>query len=559
MSKTIKFEFSANQLFERALVKSDEGNYLRALELINLATQKLTKEDIKNSLDFVIILERAQILLNMGLVESSLFEYFKTFHSKYKEELYLGLVNCFLRQGMIEHAVHYLNQGLEYADLSQNEEVSILQHILHSDIKYMNQECNIRLVRNSDDQQFDFAKFVMRQGDEKQAMQVLSQIKESSPYHKDACCMMALIYLSLNNVEQANEKLLEVKQKDNDLLYLVTLMQMHYSKQEFLKVDELAKTIDELGLDEYVDFRRIASAMAQVNKHELVLKYSQLVLQHTPYDREFMVFSAIAANNLNMVSSSHQKFINLCIIDPDDDIAKEYCKLVKSEPTMLVYTNNLQKDEYKSRFKKIEEILKIEDKNSQIESFRLDSKIVKWLFTTQANLCFEVACIIAQDIWWHDFVKDMLLSFNISVNLKKVFLNYYLVSKTVTIFKKTKIFTVDININSYLICLTPQLPVSLKSVNKTFVQAYWFVFSNLVFFKTDFEKKFYNTVDKLLKKIGKNHTKITNIPALCAVLAYHCKNVPEYKTKKKCIYLFDAEPKIFDDYMNIVKGDKKSD
>jgi tetratricopeptide (TPR) repeat protein len=563
MTKMIQFVNSATKLFETALKKSEEEDYLQALDCINRAIDLLPLKKRNTSIYYAIILEKADIYTQIDLHDYALLEYYQIIDCKeYRDEIYMGIISCFVRKNMLEHAQYFMSYAIKHKIMVESEDFHMFEFLLNSNIEFAEVSTPKQLL-NLDDKILLDAKREMRVKNHSRALNLLDTIKVDSHNFVQARCLESVIHIENYDITQAENSLNKVHKSTVDisvvdmieeasLFYLLTRLQVHFLKGELEQVEDLCNIVDKLNIQEYRDCKRVLFNMIAIGHHRLVFKYASKIADIYPYDVENTFVMAMSAFNLELFDVARHKFVELHTINRNNLVVKEYCKIAMQETGKIQYDNPVPKQPFEDYVQMVKDILAIK-KGKKSKALLPHKDIVEWLlYSKEYDLAYNVAIEIVGDKAWVGLVRKYLMSFDGDDYLKILLLHMYLYNNADNYYRKVnKVDNINVNINQYLIRLYPICPSILREIDLVFVDVYWLLCVHLLFYYTTkpFINKLYKKFEKFAQVFADVQDVYSDMGALAACFAYTYGDISIFSTHEKCIKVFGADKRLFDKYI----------
>ena len=595
MSEIIKFKSSKFQLLDNAIFKSSCGDYLQALDYINRALEFATDKDKCELSEFFCsaISVKAAIYEEMDLNKQALHQYFCLFNDSRRQTIFEGIIRCFVRLGMLEHAEYYISYAIsnhividgEFSEFLESLVAGLVRHEIpdSTDLFEYGELCNL------DEKIVEDAKEQLRQGNIEKGIKLLHSIRSHSDSYAEACCLIAFVHLENKEYERASlqlRELTESKYKDanfeyskKDLFYLITKSQESYFLDQFEQVDHYCDIIDRLQFSDYRDIKRILTNVKTLKKHKLVYKYSLMLEETVPFNIQNLYSIAISAFNIGNYEVARAKFFALYTIDTTNLIAKVYGEialmrslqglgvgsLVQKKLALSLVEIDYDDPYVQSIFEEHIETVQSILKNKRVAKSKMlfqHRDTVEWLlfFNPIWDLAYDVAFVVSDRFEWEWLVSKFLVSFDTDVKLKFFLLNFYLNINIDMFFKKTnKTYAINVNINSYLIEVFPICPKLLKNMDSSYCHAYWEVYCVLLFYYgvEPFDKKLYAKFEKFAKTFEPVQSEYNDEFAICACFAYHYGEIPLFSSAQKCIVQFGADSELFLKYNSYLSSQEK--
>lgn len=553
MSKVIRLKLDTTYYFDRALEKADESDFPACLD-------NLYKALSLDSDNIVIRLEIASTYADMGLLSVALKEYYKLLADYDSiDEVYIGIMNCFMKQDRINEAVYYLNLGIKNGALDESEEIIDVGGAgdePEKRFKVVDPRDNYDLVQ--------FAKKLMLSGENDYARQMLEPIDETSRQYIEATNYLSLIAMSDGDGERCLAYAEKVLEKEPENVYALA--------SAVMALDMLGRTedrdkavayLDSLDLTEIRDLTKAAVCMQNIHNGVLAAKYYERAIAVLPYDRVTNLCCALAESNLGNKARAKELIVRLIKIYPDDTVVRYYAREINRAEgaTAFDIMPAIPREEHDRRVEEIQSWLALRANiHAVTEALKTDEymrELIMWVFQSdEVSLQAGIGGFLAQDEEWQLFIRELLIDPDFHYRAKKECLQQFL--------KYSEYKSFSLVLSDVLLYFYPKIPKNVYSV--TLEDAYWSVYATLSFVDYAFDKKLNAAFRKLVSLMSEPEFRekyadaVDGLDAetLGAVLAHRAKINPIFDKPNDCCEVFGCQLTDFEAYAEMLDSVKKT-
>ena len=539
MAKISKLKNDAVYYFDKAVKLTEEGQYLQAIDLFYKAYEK-------DDGQLPITIEIANCYKMLEEYETALEFYYKVVANDSKNEhAFVGIITSLIALDRNSEAIYFINHCEGEKIIGDQYEV---------DVSSKTESFHI-LDRYDKSAVISLARRLMLSGEYEYAREILSNIPKQSPQYIEALNLIAMIYLGQEKYVNSALVCDEVLAISNEDIYALTskTVAMFYLKNKE-EVDKTVAIIEKVDPTDKTRVGKVAVCMQQIENDELALKYYLRLSKFKPYDRNTNLAVGILYHNLGENEKSHKTMVRLSKLYPGDEIVLFYAReLYYSQERFRVLFDLPQKEqerrlkEIESKLTKLKEVSKVTKYATNHEDFY---NLIKWLlFSDQIMFSSHVANFLAQHVFWHPLIREMLASSKVNYYPKRECLGTFLRFAT----KKSFVLYVQ----DVLQFIKPR-KIKCKDEIESAEIAYWNLYANLVFLLEDFNKD--------INKVYKHFCKVVNADyfkkemdgnAMSALFAFISELHPIFQKQKTASEIFGTTMEKLEDYIvayNITEG-----
>jgi len=525
-NKITKISTDIDYFFDKAIDKSESGDFESALELLRHAQQTFMPQSFSTQ-DIDIRLEIADLFIQMGLIDEAFREYLKLSGSGYYlDEIFFGLIKCATLKDAPMQASYYIKQGIElkaFDDGDDDPDGFDLEFLYEMCKSVPKRKFEVLSPRDTS-RALDMAKSLLYTMDTALAREVLIDIPKNSFQYIESRNYLALLELSegraIEGIEICNKIL---KKEPNDIYALSTkISALNILKREKER-DVLVKKLDGLNVEEWAEVSKVALCFCQINNSVLALKYLKRCLKYVPYDKDFLILKMLAEANLSEFREAKNTAVLLLIIYPQDSVISYYATDLDNDlpnaksynlmPELpqhirLIYAKIL--DDYVSKATSPDDFIKDTKNNPQL------SMSVSYAMTSgNSAIAGQLGVFLANSSIGYEIVKEYLSDTNFPTQAKKEIF--------VALLKKEKNpKKIHIVLGYQILWCKAKIPKTIKEsmLNNAFAEVY-----GAMFFLAELnEKKLVKEATAMLKILEKKGITLSaniNNNAIATVLA--CK------------------------------------
>jgi len=514
-NKIKKFSQDAEYYYEKALDKSDNGDYVGCLEFLRRA-QNLAGAPYCDD-DLALRVEIADTYAFMGLYEESNREYYRLTAFDYAlDEVYYGIIKNYAMLEMPEQAAYYLNFAVKSGILLPEDGFEPIDFSFLKDIE----PPRIRLVKKDDNAHIvQAARQLLSSFDTVFARKVLETVPESSEQYAEASNYLALIEISDGNVEEGLKVCERLLADDPADLYALTtkILALALCERKAEAFAALA-ALDAVGFNTWPETAKVALCAAQIGATATAYKYLLRSLTFMPYDRELLLLHALAAANLGKIREAKDAAVRLQTIYPQDAAARYYAREIdKAQEGAACF--ELVPALPKEECARLGDILERALENAgggaakfvrEMEKNEELNEAVSWGLYYSSALGVALGRTLARDPAGYSMVRELLVDPDFPVIPKKAIFAELL--------QDEKLREIQMSVHHQIQWYRPNIPKEAR--NKSLLNAYRKVYSALAFIDSDFDRKLNIWFKKLVEGYKKANVTEFSENAVAAVLAY---------------------------------------
>lgn len=296
------------------------------------------------------------------------FSYLTVCKNKARARAYNGLGACYYRMGDKETASYYFN--LQFGEAREAfYEYNEVATELFAD--YTDYKKNYKLVYPYDkadlSELFSETSALMRQGEYRQAADLLCEIPETSSYYRDALIQLSLCYFFSGDEKNALERIEKaVLLNENDPVAICNAINFCLTLNKKKKAAAYIEKLDRINFSENInEFKKAVPVIFEVLPVKAI-ELAKLYLYSNPYDLTVNFFLGIAEFNAGDYKNAYNRF-GLNYRMTDSFVSRYYLTVCEQAEggnageKKLDYTLDLQNSERKKIYEILYSFMKDED------------------------------------------------------------------------------------------------------------------------------------------------------------------------------------------------------
>ncbi len=560
MAKITELKNNSGEYFDRAVKKADKGDLLGCLDLLWTAQNNLKGDEVDEDLD--IRLEIAETYANMGLyVESNRFYLNMLSYDYCIDETLFGLIRNFLLLDNTSATLFYIEMGIK-------EEIFDEEFDMNSLLGDIVPEKKLKLLKKDDGEYvLQVAKQLMVNNDVEYSRQMLKTVLPESDYYTEALNCLSFIEMSEGNYDKCFEYCNAVLEKEPDNFAALTnkLVTLNLSGKS-IEAGVITAEICGMDIKSLPELVRLCICFAETGNSVLTKKYSDMVIERNPYNKEIGIINALANYNIGNTDTAKAAATRLNIVYPDD-LKVKICSdkiFSASKGDLFELRCDINESEYVYICDTVKEILsRFSSTIELLELFELDNRFfiyVSGILSEGRNsvLIDSINRLLNQSFDGGFLVKDLLSDPLLPVTSKKNLFYHALITENY--------LNTPVVVNNIARWFNPYFE-NYDFRSKYLKSAYYKVFASLAFLEDGFERKLKTSFKKiaaaLIEKFGARYK--FNDNAAAAFIAYKSKINVIFSKTEYCCEVFDCDRGIFEQYETAVteilntqkKGQKK--